>query len=77
MSDHGHTYDFAALDKKWQAYWAVHKTFRVPNPGEPGFDDSNWAPTPTCSTNTTGTAPFPIPLPGGAAVTSGGRRIAM
>ena len=40
MSDHGHTYDFAALEKKWQAYWAEHKTFRVPNPGEPGFDDS-------------------------------------
>ena len=26
------------LRKKWQAYWEEHKTFRQPNPGEPGFD---------------------------------------
>jgi leucyl-tRNA synthetase len=25
---------------KWQAYWEQHKTFRTPNPGEPGFDPS-------------------------------------
>src|SRR5512140_3218925 len=26
------------LRKKWQAYWEEHRTFRQPNPGEPGFD---------------------------------------
>lgn len=29
-----------ALRSKWQAYWEAHKTFRQPNPGEPGFDAS-------------------------------------
>jgi len=32
------TYDFAALERKWQAYWEEHKTFKTANPGEPGFD---------------------------------------
>jgi leucyl-tRNA synthetase len=31
-------YDFAAIEKKWQDYWAAHQTFRALNPGEPGFD---------------------------------------
>jgi len=26
------------LREKWQAYWEKHKTFRTPNPGEPGFN---------------------------------------
>jgi leucyl-tRNA synthetase len=28
------------IETKWQAHWAKHETFRVPNPGEPGFDAS-------------------------------------
>jgi leucyl-tRNA synthetase len=32
------TYDFLAIEKKWQEYWAQHQTFRALNPGEPGFD---------------------------------------
>ncbi len=31
-------YDFAAIEKRWQAHWEEHGTFRMPNPGEPGFD---------------------------------------
>jgi leucyl-tRNA synthetase len=26
------------IREKWQAYWEKEKTFRTPNPGEPGFD---------------------------------------
>ncbi|MBN2560083.1 MAG: leucine--tRNA ligase [Phycisphaerae bacterium] len=26
------------VEAKWQAYWDEHKTFRQPNPGDPGFD---------------------------------------
>jgi leucyl-tRNA synthetase len=32
-------YDFAAIETKWQQYWAEHETFRQPNPGEAGFQD--------------------------------------
>jgi len=32
-------YDFAAIEKKWQQYWADNGTFRQPNPGEAGFAD--------------------------------------
>ncbi len=32
------TYDFLAIEKKWQEYWAKHETFRALNPGEAGFD---------------------------------------
>jgi leucyl-tRNA synthetase len=32
-------YDFAAIETKWQQYWAQHETFRQPNPGEAGFRD--------------------------------------
>ena len=28
-------YDPTAIEAKWQAYWAEHKTFRTPNPGDP------------------------------------------
>ena len=31
-------YDFAAIETKWQRYWAEHDTFATPNPGSPGFD---------------------------------------
>jgi len=30
-------YDFAAIEKKWQKYWAENDTFRQPDPGEGGF----------------------------------------
>jgi leucyl-tRNA synthetase len=30
-------YDFAAIEKKWQEYWAANDTFAQPNPGEPNF----------------------------------------
>lgn len=30
----------AEIEPKWQKYWAEHKTFKMPNPGEPGFDAS-------------------------------------
>src|SRR5687767_1142487 len=28
------------IERKWQAVWADEKTWEVPNPGDPGFDDS-------------------------------------
>jgi len=31
-------YDHREIEAKWQARWAAAGTFRVPNPGEPGFD---------------------------------------
>ncbi len=31
-------YDFHAIESRWQAWWREHSTFRVPNPGEAGFD---------------------------------------
>ncbi|MBP7148043.1 MAG: leucine--tRNA ligase, partial [Acidobacteria bacterium] len=31
-------YDFQAIEQKWQRYWEEHRTFRTPDPGEPGFD---------------------------------------
>jgi len=30
-------YDFQAIEQKWQQRWEEQETFRVPNPGEPGF----------------------------------------
>ncbi len=35
-----HRYDPQAIEAKWQALWAEHKTFRSLGPGEPGFDES-------------------------------------
>ncbi len=32
------TYDFSAIEAKWQRYWQEQKTFRTPNPGAPDFD---------------------------------------
>ncbi|MFH1418897.1 MAG: class I tRNA ligase family protein [Planctomycetota bacterium] len=36
------TEDYApeAMRDKWQPFWDEHRTFRQPNPGEPGFDPS-------------------------------------
>jgi leucyl-tRNA synthetase len=33
-------YPFDEIEPKWQRQWAEAQTFRVPNPGEPGFDAS-------------------------------------
>ncbi len=33
-------YHFAEIEKAWQAYWAEHKTFKTPGPGDSGFDES-------------------------------------
>ncbi|QDU72352.1 leucine--tRNA ligase [Mucisphaera calidilacus] len=32
------TYDFAAIEQRWQAFWAERHTFHAPNPGDTGFD---------------------------------------
>ncbi len=34
------TYDFSAIEAKWQGFWEANKTFRVAGPGEEGFDPS-------------------------------------
>jgi len=33
-------YDFASIEKKWQAFWKQNATFKTPNPGDAGFDPS-------------------------------------
>jgi leucyl-tRNA synthetase len=33
-------YDPKTIESRWQAVWAEEKTWEVPNPGQPGFDDS-------------------------------------
>jgi leucyl-tRNA synthetase len=33
-------YPFKSIEPKWQGYWEQNKTFRTPNPGDPGFDAS-------------------------------------
>ena len=33
-----HTYDFTAIEKRWQDHWETHRTFAAPNPGSEGFD---------------------------------------
>jgi leucyl-tRNA synthetase len=35
-----HAYDPQAIEARWQAHWAEHKTFRSLGPGDPGFDGS-------------------------------------
>ena len=32
-------YDPQAIERKWQGVWEAEKTWEVPNPGEPGFDE--------------------------------------
>ncbi len=33
-------YDPHEIERRWQGVWAQERTWEVPNPGEPGFDDS-------------------------------------
>jgi len=33
-------YDPQRIERKWQAVWADERTWEVPNPGDPGFDDA-------------------------------------
>ena len=33
-------YDPHAIERRWQAVWAEEQTWKVANPGEPGFDDA-------------------------------------
>ncbi len=33
-------YDAKAIEEKWQRLWAEERTWEVPNPGQPGFDDA-------------------------------------
>jgi leucyl-tRNA synthetase len=33
-------YEPKAIEAKWQQVWATEKTWEVPNPGQPGFDES-------------------------------------
>ncbi|MDX6652884.1 MAG: leucyl-tRNA synthetase [Solirubrobacterales bacterium] len=33
-------YDAGEIERKWQAVWEAERTWEVPNPGQPGFDDS-------------------------------------
>ncbi|MFN7939886.1 MAG: leucine--tRNA ligase [Bryobacteraceae bacterium] len=39
-SERRRQYPFHQIEPKWQQYWEQHKTYRMPNPGEPGFDSS-------------------------------------
>jgi len=39
-SDRRKPYPFDVFEPKWQAHWDAQETFRVPNPGEPGFNAS-------------------------------------
>ncbi len=32
-------YEPKAIERKWQQVWAEEKTWKVPNPGQPGFDE--------------------------------------
>ncbi len=34
------TYDYIAIETKWQDYWRKNKTFRAIDPGDEGFDES-------------------------------------
>lgn len=40
MSERKNPYPFEIFEPKWQAIWDTEKTFKVANPGEPGFDAS-------------------------------------
>ncbi len=40
MSDRKFPYPFDEFEPKWQSVWDAEKTFRVPNPGDAGFDAS-------------------------------------
>ena len=34
------SYDFKEIEQRWQQTWADQGIYRVPNPGDEGFDDS-------------------------------------
>ena len=34
------SYEPKAIERRWQQVWAEEKTWEVPNPGQPGFDES-------------------------------------
>ena len=38
MSERRKQYPFPDFEPKWQRAWEEHRTFQVPNPGQPGFD---------------------------------------
>ncbi|MBI4905022.1 MAG: leucine--tRNA ligase [Acidobacteria bacterium] len=40
LSEKRKQYPFSEIEPKWQAFWDEHKTFRVANPGDAGFDAS-------------------------------------
>ena len=33
-------YDPHEIERRWQSVWDSEHTWEVPNPGQPGFDDS-------------------------------------
>ncbi len=39
-SERRKSYPFDVIEPKWQAHWESHRTFEVPNPGDPGFEPS-------------------------------------
>ena len=38
MSDRPKPFPFDEFEPRWQALWEAERTFRTPNPGDPGFD---------------------------------------
>jgi len=48
------TYPFDEIEKKWQTHWADHRTFRSPDPGEPGGEKPN---SPSENSKINGTSP--------------------
>ena len=38
------SYPFDVIEAKWQAYWLQNKTFRTPDPGDPGSDNQHHGP---------------------------------
>jgi leucyl-tRNA synthetase len=40
MAEPKQTYRPSEIEPKWQRFWAEHRVFRAPNPGDPDFDPS-------------------------------------
>jgi leucyl-tRNA synthetase len=40
VTDHTERYDPGAIERRWQKVWEDEDTWVVPNPGQPGFDES-------------------------------------
>ncbi|HEY0792074.1 MAG TPA: leucine--tRNA ligase [Chthoniobacterales bacterium] len=40
MTERRKQYPFNEFEPKWQRHWDEHRTFAIPNPGDPGFDAS-------------------------------------